>query len=244
MADTPEDRPDESLAERFLDLVVFLPTGLAVTIADELPKLAERGRERLGVQVNSARAVGKFAVTAGGHQLRRRSARRSRPAAPDRTSPEARTPGGSTSGTPAPPRLRSIPRPPTTPSSTAAAGSVVTTPPGTTGPPTAASSAAPVAPQTPARETPGAAPTTMAPASEPATVRTASARQARPAGANVPDVTSLAIPAFDTLSASQVVQRLDGLSRSELVAVRAYETSSRGRRTILSRVDQLLDERS
>ena len=93
MADTPEDRPDESLAERFLDLVVFLPTGLAVTIADELPKLAERGRERLGVQVNSARAVGKFAVTAGGHQLRRRSARRSRPAAPDRTSPEARTPG-------------------------------------------------------------------------------------------------------------------------------------------------------
>jgi hypothetical protein len=41
-----------------------------------------------------------------------------------------------------------------------------------------------------------------------------------------------------------VVQRLDGLSRSELVAVRAYETSTRGRRTILSRVDQLLDERS
>ena len=60
----------------------------------------------------------------------------------------------------------------------------------------------------------------------------------------MPDVASLAIPGFDTLSASQVVQRLDGLSRSELVAVRTYETSTRGRRTILSRVDQLLDERS
>ncbi len=65
-----------------------------------------------------------------------------------------------------------------------------------------------------------------------------------PVDAHVPDAATLAIPAFDTLSASQVVQRLDGLSRPELVAVRAYETSTRGRRTILSRVDQLLDERS
>ena len=52
------------------------------------------------------------------------------------------------------------------------------------------------------------------------------------------------IPGFDTLSASQVVQRLDGLNRAELVSVRTYEASTRGRRTILSRVDQLLDERS
>ena len=66
----------------------------------------------------------------------------------------------------------------------------------------------------------------------------------RSAGAHIPEVTSLAIPGFDTLSASQVVQRLDGLSRSELVAARAYETETRGRRTILSRIDQLLDERS
>ena len=66
MADTPDDDDDETteqpLSERFLDLFVFLPTGLAVTVAEELPRLAERGRERLGVQVNSARAVGKFAV--------------------------------------------------------------------------------------------------------------------------------------------------------------------------------------
>lgn len=72
----------------------------------------------------------------------------------------------------------------------------------------------------------------------------------RPAGdrstgnGHVPEVATLAIPGFDTLSASQVVQRLDGLNRAELVSVRAYEASTRGRRTVLSRVDQLLDERS
>ncbi len=67
----------------------------------------------------------------------------------------------------------------------------------------------------------------------------------RPApGALVPPVASLAIPGYDSRSASQVVQRLDGLSRPELVAVRAYEWGNRARRTILNRVDQLLDERS
>ncbi len=60
----------------------------------------------------------------------------------------------------------------------------------------------------------------------------------------MPPVSTLSIPAFDTLSASQVVQRLDGLTREELVSVRAYEISTRGRRTILNRVDQLLEERS
>jgi hypothetical protein len=54
----------------------------------------------------------------------------------------------------------------------------------------------------------------------------------------------LAIPGFDTLSASQVVQRLDGLTADELMAVRMHESGHRGRRTILNRVEQLLDERS
>jgi hypothetical protein len=49
----------------------------------------------------------------------------------------------------------------------------------------------------------------------------------------------LAIPAYDTLSASQVVQRLAGLSNDELEAVRDYEAATRGRRTILSKVAQL-----
>jgi len=54
-----------------------------------------------------------------------------------------------------------------------------------------------------------------------------------------PSVESLAIPGYDTLSASQVVQRLGGLSVDELEAVRAYEESGRKRKTILARVEQL-----
>jgi len=50
----------------------------------------------------------------------------------------------------------------------------------------------------------------------------------------------LAIPGYDSLSASQVVQRLGGLSRAELVDVKDHEQGHRHRRTILNRVDQLL----
>jgi hypothetical protein len=53
------------------------------------------------------------------------------------------------------------------------------------------------------------------------------------------DPSALAIPGYDSLSASQVVQRLTGLSRPELEAVRAYEEAGRGRKTILTRVAQL-----
>jgi hypothetical protein len=53
------------------------------------------------------------------------------------------------------------------------------------------------------------------------------------------DATALAIPGYDSLSASQVVQRLTALSHGELEAVRAYEESGRGRKTILTRVAQL-----
>jgi hypothetical protein len=50
----------------------------------------------------------------------------------------------------------------------------------------------------------------------------------------------LAIPSYDSLSAPQVVQRLAGLSSDEVAAVRDYELVTRGRRTILSRAEQLL----
>jgi hypothetical protein len=49
----------------------------------------------------------------------------------------------------------------------------------------------------------------------------------------------LAIPDYDSLSASQVVPRLESLSGAELDAVRAYESSNRGRKTILNKIDQL-----
>jgi hypothetical protein len=204
MADRTEEPSGEvPLSERVLDLLVFVPAGIVASVVEELPKLAERGRSRLEVRVNSARAVGEFAFKAGHRELRRRSdglrqrgADPSPPPPADR--PEARYP------------IRTIPRnpPPRNPSRAGAA------------PPSAP------APVPGPSVTPG-----------PGT-RTASAN------GHVPEVGSLAIPGFDTLSASQVVQRLDGLTRTELVSVRAYETATRRRRTILSRVDQLLDERS
>jgi hypothetical protein len=61
-----------------------------------------------------------------------------------------------------------------------------------------------------------------------------------PMAHNGQGVERLAIPGYDSLSASQVVQRLTGLSHGELMDVRAHEQSHRHRRTILSRVEQLL----
>lgn len=60
-----------------------------------------------------------------------------------------------------------------------------------------------------------------------------------PSGAVRPGVPELAIPAYDSLSASQVLPRLSGLSAAELEAVRAHEAAHRGRKTILSKVAQL-----
>jgi hypothetical protein len=50
---------------------------------------------------------------------------------------------------------------------------------------------------------------------------------------------TLAIPGYDALSASQVVERLAGLTPEELESVRAYESAHRNRRTILGKIDQI-----
>jgi hypothetical protein len=49
----------------------------------------------------------------------------------------------------------------------------------------------------------------------------------------------LPIPGYNSLSASQVVERLAGLSADELEAVRAFEATHRKRRTILGKIDQI-----
>ena len=78
---------------------------------------------------------------------------------------------------------------------------------------------------------------------------TADAGQQRPAAPRVSaeaaaaavgiEVTDLAIPGYDLLSASQVVPRLDSLTPDELTLVGRYEAGTRGRKTILSKVAQL-----
>ena len=177
-----DDAEDTALTDRLLDALVFAPVGMVVSVVEEFPKLAERGRERLGVRVSSARAVGKLVVTAGQHEFRRRS--------------------------------EGLLRHDSAPN--AGRGPVESHPP-------------PVGTSPPVADRPAEEPNRP----ESTTIN-----------GHIPDVSTLSIPGFDTLSASQVVQRLDGLNREELVSVRTYELSTRGRRTILNRVDQLLDERS
>jgi hypothetical protein len=76
--------------------------------------------------------------------------------------------------------------------------------------------------------------------SAPAAAATAPAKPApRPAATSAPAVGTLAIPDYESLSASQVVPRLEGLSNAELDAVRGYEAAHRGRKTILNKIAQL-----
>jgi hypothetical protein len=80
-----------------------------------------------------------------------------------------------------------------------------------------------------------------APAANGAPDRTASAAAKGASAATTPDdaAATLAIPDYDGLAASQVVERLEGLAPKDLAAVREYETAHRARRTILFKIDQL-----
>jgi hypothetical protein len=51
--------------------------------------------------------------------------------------------------------------------------------------------------------------------------------------------TELPITDYDGLSATQIIDRLDGLSRGALERIRVYERAHRARRTILATIDQL-----
>ena len=224
MGDDPKEDP--TLEERLLDALVFGPAGLVLSTLDDLPRYAALGRDRLGSRWRSARAVGQFTVTVGRQEIERRTA-----------SLWSRTPSGEETGAgahdaPTPARRPARPAPaPVVPPAGAN---------GTGGPPPVVRPVTdPGGPSGPATDGVGRA------ASPPSVASTTPTANGAPVvrTTTVP-VESLAIHGFDTRSASQVVQRLDGLTRSELIALRSYETAGRGRRTILSRVDQLLDERS
>ena len=156
----------EDPGEQLLDLLVYAPLGLLLEARDLLPKLAEKGRQRMGGQVTVARMIGEMAVRQGQRRAEKVVQRmREQQRGPDRPSANGDRPANGHRPAPAAPEAT--------------------------------------------------------------------------AGAAVPDVDSLAIPGYDTLSASQVVPRLEGLSREELDAVRAYEIATRARKTVLTRVDHL-----
>jgi hypothetical protein len=59
----------------------------------------------------------------------------------------------------------------------------------------------------------------------------------------VPYTAPLEVPfeGYDSLAAAQLVQLLERLPDVELRMVQTYELAGRGRRTILAKIDQLLD---
>jgi hypothetical protein len=87
-----------------------------------------------------------------------------------------------------------------------------------------------------AAQAPSGAPSPAPPPTESAAGGTASGKVNASAA---PKAATLGIPDYDELSASQVVERLDGLQTGELDAVRAYEEAHRARRTILFKIEQL-----
>jgi hypothetical protein len=174
----------KSQVQWVLDVLVYAPAGLAQSAAEELEKLAGKGRHRVEGQVHTARLVGQFAV-----QTARSQAEQAIQAAAARWSRGGGAPGYTAS-------------------------------PG---------------------EAAGAEARVGEPDHEIHEERGKSPREGLTTNGNDSATTSvLAIPGYDSLSASQVVQRLGGLSREELEDVREHELSNRHRRTILNRVDQLL----
>jgi hypothetical protein len=174
---------------RVLDMFVFAPVGVALTMAEDLPGLASKGRDRVETEIRNARVVGEFVVTAGQQELGRRLGDLFH--------------GGST------PEADPVDNPTDNPGAT----------------PT----------------DPGAAPTAAAtPAPSPAPEPVPAATKPAPDPADGPLVEA-ALAGYDTLSASQVVRRLESLGPDELRAVHRHEASHRNRRTILNRTTQLLE---
>jgi hypothetical protein len=195
---------DRSLSDVLLDYTVYAPIGLALSIAEELPKLSEKGREVMGGRLQVARVVGMFTVG----EARRRAGRMfgdgSRPLAAGAVA--------------APPSALSETTPGTLGTDKTARASHRT----------ALEASGPVSR---AVEDEHITARVVSPASDPGNVDPA------------PAATSLAIPGYDTLAASQVVQRLSSLRSDELDAIRRYEIATRGRRTILHRIAQLAADR-
>ncbi len=191
-----EERPT---FETLLDCFVYAPLGAALVLVEEMPRLAERGRELALKRVAVARLAGRFAVG----EARRRL------------------------GTPWPGPSREESRPPGegSPAFIARNSAVSTTPA-----PTPRRSAANLDRESRA-----------GPSGSEATGATGS-RQSLDLGANVAG-RELPIPAYDTLAASQVVERLASLTAAELEAVRKHESATRRRRTVLHRIAQLSSER-
>jgi hypothetical protein len=232
----------KSAVDPLVDFLLYAPVGAALLAQEELPKLIAKGRNRLGGQVAVARFMSQMALRQGRseadkviRQVEGILVGLGVVPGPAQTAAPDKSPGTQNQGPPAPGQTGPLHAVPDQPGSARGAAN------GSTGPVDIA--------QAPTRrhlgEPAGGPPRTGPP-------RTGPARMARVTPANPKahsaepgaDSGNLAIPGYDSLSASQVLPRLSGLTPAELEAVRNYELATRGRRTILSKVAQLQQQSS
>jgi len=206
---TADKNPLEDAVEQALDAFVYAPIGLLFDGPARFPKLVRNGRN----QVTNARMMGQFAVQMGRSEVEKLAAGADGPVVD-----LLRGLGI------VPPAVAPAPTP--TEASAAAAE--------------AAPAPSPAAPVKPAKKAAkkAAAATSKAGANR-AAAKKAAAKRTAAVDAATPAVDVLPIPDYDSLSASQVVTRLRGLAPGQLEAVRAYEAGTRGRKTILNRIQQL-----
>ncbi|HKH06822.1 MAG TPA: hypothetical protein VKA65_16755 [Acidimicrobiales bacterium] len=212
--DVTDDDSTKGPLEQAIDMLVYAPIGLFFSGPSLLPQLVEEGRN----QAKAGRMFGEFAVRQGRAELERRLAAFEEKAGETlrilgvRGDDDiARPPGPTGTGTSSATAAGS------TAAGSSASGGVGVGPNGAS-----ARSAAT------ASSIEGTAPTSVGGNGLVTPIPTPS-----------PTVEDLAITGYDSLSASQVVTRLDGLGTDELEAVRAYEIAHRGRKTILNKVAQL-----
>jgi hypothetical protein len=215
------DRSHQNPLERALDVLVFGPVGVALYVRDTMPAFFKvfvaRGRtelhqhrRRVENQVNDAKTKGQHVA-------------RNAPDVRDRVTDglsQARSRAEDTFGS-------LVSRGP-------AAGGSTETP--------AAKPAAPAPRATPRRPSADGDSTSTNGATHSDVAGTDAHTQGahgRTSDAPAVAVETLPIHDYDELSASQVVERLEGLAPADLVAVRAYEQQHRGRRTILGKIEQL-----
>jgi hypothetical protein len=209
----PEEAEHDTLAQRALDVFVYAPAGFLLTFFEDLPKMAEKGRDRIDGQLRNARVMGQFAVTYGRQDLSKRLS-------------------GLTGGARAKAPAR---RSPAAPAHGAHSGQA------THAAPTGAASEAGHVPAGAGEHRGTAAPTNGSRRAQAVAPGGGAAAGAPYRAVEASPALNLAIPDYDTLSASQVVRRLDGLGHDDLDAVRQHEAQGRKRRTILHRVEQLLN---
>ena len=220
--------------ERAVELLVYAPIGLAMFAKDTVPtfmkmfvargqtEVAQR-RKTAETQAGQYKTIGQMAVKYGGPEVRRQAE-----AAAGTVRKRAEDTLAAVTAVTTPPA--------TTPASSRTNGSTTTTSRPTTSTPTAS---------TPSARTHGTA-TSATSTSKPKTPRgPKTSKSGIRAGESTaseppsPRQDALAIPDYDLLSATQVIDRLVGLARPDLLAVQAYEAAHRARTTILGKIAQL-----